>query len=207
MPPAVYQLLGYPGTGKYTVGRALVARLEELGATARLVDNHAISNLILGVVPTDGRTPPPPEVWERAGRVRVEVIAAIEQLSPPSWSFVFTNYWQDTEAHAIALARMEELARNRGSHFVPVVLTCDPDEVVRRVVRPERAERKKLIDPAGARACLAQDLLVPLSTTSLTVDVTSISPAEAAVLITEHTRSLADDQASGRAGSTSSDLP
>ena len=43
-PPAIYQLLGYPGTGKYTVARALVDQLEAGGATVRLIDNHLVAN-------------------------------------------------------------------------------------------------------------------------------------------------------------------
>jgi hypothetical protein len=192
LPPALYQLLGYPGTGKYTVARALVARLEAAGATARLIDNHYVANPIFGLLPVDGVTPLPPEVWARVRGVRAEVLATIEALSPPEWSFVFTNYWQDTESHAVALAHLEELAAKRGNLLVPVMLTVDRDELLRRVVRPDRAARLKLVDPEGALRCLDEQLLTPTTPASLTLDITDLSPTEAADRILDHTRAQAD---------------
>jgi adenylylsulfate kinase-like enzyme len=44
--PAVYQLLGFPGTGKYTVAQAIVGQLADRGEPAALLDNHATANLL-----------------------------------------------------------------------------------------------------------------------------------------------------------------
>ena len=41
MEPTIFHLLGSPGVGKYTIGKALA---EATGA--RLVDNHSIANVI-----------------------------------------------------------------------------------------------------------------------------------------------------------------
>jgi adenylylsulfate kinase-like enzyme len=65
----LYSLTGYPGTGKYTIAKELVRRLEERGETARLVDNHTVGDPILGLIPISRETPVPPEIWERVRAV------------------------------------------------------------------------------------------------------------------------------------------
>lgn len=195
-PSAVYQLLGYPGTGKYTVARALVDRLEVGGATARLIDNHLVANPVLSLVPAGEDGLMPTAVWARVRAVRAEVMATIEQFTPAAWSLVLTNYWVDVERTAADLAEVVALAERRGSAFVPVLLTCDPDEILRRVVRSDRAARHKLIDPAGARTLLAETLLRPPGT--LALDVTELAPADAAERIVAYAASRAANRGQAR---------
>jgi hypothetical protein len=177
-PPVVVQLLGYPGTGKYTVAKALVVAMEEAGRTTRLLDNHASGNLILSLVPrpTHGI---PDEVMDRIHGVRDHVLATLEQLTPRDWSVVFTNFPPNPE-RAKALDRHRLVAERRASAFVPVLLTCDPDEVLRRVASPERAERHKLVDPARLQAIMDAPVPLPPWDDIRQVDVTSRSPADAA---------------------------
>jgi adenylate kinase family enzyme len=182
-PPVVVQLLGYPGTGKYTVARELVRVMEERGRVARLLDNHTSANLILSLVPrpTSGI---PSDVMDRIIQVRDAVLATLEGLTPRDWSFVFTNFPPTTE-RARELDRHRQVAEARGSAFVPVLLECDPDEVLRRVVSPGRAERHKLVDPARMREILAGDVPLPPWDGIRRLDVTSLPPAEAAEAILE----------------------
>ena len=65
----VVQLLGYPGTGKYTVAKELVRAMEADGRTTRLLDNHASGNLILSLVPKPTHGIPAP-VMDRIIEVR-----------------------------------------------------------------------------------------------------------------------------------------
>jgi len=123
-------------------------------------------------------------------------MATIEQFTPPSWSLVFTNHWVDVEPATAGLAEVVALAERRGSAFVPVLLTCDPDEILRRVVRPERAARHKLVDPAGARALLAERLLRPPGT--LALDVTDLAPADAAARIVAYAATEAANRGQAR---------
>jgi len=53
--PAVYQFLGFPGTGKFTVATELVRQLNVAGHTAKLLDNHLTANLIFDLVPLSER--------------------------------------------------------------------------------------------------------------------------------------------------------
>ena len=80
-------LIGFAGTGKYTIGRELC---ERTGAT--LVHNHLINNPIFNVVKVDATTPLPPQVWDLVKEVRATVYEAIRELSAPERSFVFTMH-------------------------------------------------------------------------------------------------------------------
>jgi adenylate kinase family enzyme len=180
---AVVQLLGYPGTGKYTVARELVRQMEAAGRSSRLLDNHASANLVLSLVPTP-TSGIPDDVMDRIVQVREAVLATLETLTPRDWSIVFTNFPPDA-ARARALDRHRELAERRGSSFLPVLLECDPDEVLRRVVDAERAERHKLVDPARMAEILADPVPLPPWDRVHRLDVTSRPPAEAARAILE----------------------
>src|ERR1700686_4013097 len=81
----IVALIGFAGTGKYTIGRELSER-----TGARLIDNHLINNPIFTVVNADGVTPLPAKVWDSVKEIRATVYRAIRQLSPAEMSFVFT---------------------------------------------------------------------------------------------------------------------
>ena len=78
-------LIGFAGTGKYTIGRELCER-----TGAKLIDNHLINNPIFKVVNADGVIPLPAAVWGKVKEVRRIVYDAIREISPPELSFVFT---------------------------------------------------------------------------------------------------------------------
>ena len=65
---------------------------------------------MLGVIRIDPDVAVPPEVWARVREVRTVVYDSIATLSPPEWSFVFTNYVADTPADRAHYERLEELA-------------------------------------------------------------------------------------------------
>ena len=183
----VFSLTGWPGTGKYTVAKELVAQLEARGLETRLVDNHSVSNPVLGVIRIDPDVAVPPEVWDRVREVRTVVYDSIKTLSPPEWSFVFTNYVADTPTDRANYERLEELADARGSCFVPVRMTVTGDELLRRMTQPERAARMKLTNADLARRTfLIQPLFVPQHAHTLELDVTQLPPPAAASQIVEH---------------------
>ena len=146
MPPTIFHLIGPPAVGKYTIGKELAAL-----SGAKLVDNHSIANVIFQVLDQDGIKPLPKGVWRRVGVVRQAVLDAIIHLSPDHLSFIFTNYLRgESEAEMAVFEEMVALADTRRSLFVPVVLSCRTEEVVRRVGQPSRRERMKLLDPVQA---------------------------------------------------------
>ena len=116
----------------------------------------------------------------------------IEELSPPDWSFVFTNVLtQNDPADADVVERLVGLAANRDSAYVPIRLTCQTDELVRRVPRPDRRTRRKWIDPGGVRDFVeTTDLLVIDHPLVMDLDVTAIPPTMAATRILDHANTV-----------------
>ncbi|MEO6398853.1 MAG: hypothetical protein ABIP13_10335, partial [Tepidiformaceae bacterium] len=177
-----FHLIGSPAVGKYTIGSLLAAQ-----TGARLVDNHSINNVIFNVINPDGVSPLPAEIWPHVGQVRAAVFDAIANISPPQLSFVFTNFLRGEDPAEQALyEEFVALAEARGSLYLPVLLTCDTAEIVRRIVRPDRRERMKLVDPIqGARM---NDEEPPFRTdhpNAFALDVTSRPPEDSVRAILE----------------------
>jgi hypothetical protein len=188
-PTFVVVLLGFPGTGKYTIAKEVRAQYECVGRDVRVIDNHYTANLVFGVLPlVDGYRAIPPETWPHVGRVRAALWDAILELSAPETSFVFTTDISAAEG-ASHLDPYRRIAVERGSTFVPVRLLCDADELARRIVSAERRERSKWLDADGVRHKHATNtVLEPADPATRTVDVTSLAPADAAA----HIRSFLD---------------
>ena len=182
-------LLGFPGTGKYTIAKELRDQYRRDGRDVRVIDNHYTANLVFGVLPlVDGYRAIPPETWPHVGRVRAALWDAILELSAPETSFVFTTDISAEEG-ATHLEPYRRIATERGSTFVPVRLLCGADELARRIVSPERRERSKWLDADGVRHKHAtQTVVEPDDPTTLTLDVTSMAPADAAA----HLRTVLD---------------
>ena len=182
MRPTMYHLIGPPAAGKYTIAKE-VASL----TGARLVDNHAIANVIFNVLDQDGVKPLPRGIWPQVGKVRRAVLDTIIEFSPREMSFVFTNYMRGEDVAEMAVfEEMVAVAEIRESLYVPVLLVCETSELVRRVGNESRRQRMKLLDPIEA-ARLNDE--VPAFTTdhpnTLRVDTTHTPPRAAAEQIVD----------------------
>jgi len=180
-------LIGFAGTGKYTIGRELCRR-----TGAKLVDNHLIANPIFTVVDADGIAPLPQEVWAKLKEIRRIVYDWIRDLSPANLGFVLTMELRENnpDDHT-AIDALEKLAAARRSLFVPIRLVCEVDELCRRVVDPTRRERLKEISVENARRKSAEDaVLKPKHSNLRTIDVTSKSPSETADAIIREVDSI-----------------
>lgn len=179
-------LIGYPGTGKYTIAQEIKAR-----SNFRLVDNHLINNPVFAVIHTDGKTPLPPLVWENTGRIWRIVLDSIRDLSPPHFNFIFTNALFDTDPDDRAwYEEIRDFVATRGGSYVPVRLTIDDVEEHRRRITAEgRAARFKATDPAGPERFRNRGPILAIDHPHvLTLDVTHISPAAAAEAVLTHAR-------------------
>ena len=181
-------LIGFAGTGKFTIGRELCDR-----TGAKLIDNHLINNPIFKVVNPDGIRPLPAGIWDKVKAVRAIVYEAIRELSPPKLSFVFTiELFESSPGDQRAFMELEELAASRGALFVPVRLICDVDELCRRIVDPARIQMIKSISPADARRKSANETVLNSSHPhTLTLDVTKKTPQESADSILNHLARMA----------------
>lgn len=180
----ILYLMGFAGTGKLTIARALADR-----AAFIIVDNHFINNVVFKLIPRDRNAPP--GTWGLVRRVRDVVIDTIRDLSSPHDSFIFTNEVVEGSAEdASIFAQIQQLAKDRQAHFLPVRLLISADEIARRVVSPERAEQLKSVDAAEARsAVLRRQVYVPRDVGYFDIDVTTLAASRVADLIIREARS------------------
>lgn len=180
-------LIGFAGTGKYTIGRELCER-----TGARLIDNHLINNPIFTVVNADGVTPLPARVWDRVKEVRATVYKAIRELSPPEMGFVFTMELRENNPEdEKAFRDLERLAAARQCRFIPIRLICGVEELCRRVVDPARVAMLKEISPELARKKFAEDLVLNVPHPNLrTLDVTKRSASGSVDAILDEVSSI-----------------
>jgi hypothetical protein len=181
-PTAIIHLIGYPGAGKPTIGRACAATAAARGHHLVVVDNHLTGDPVLRVV---AGPDVPAGAWQLVYEVREVVHRAIRELSPPGWSFLFTNVlWDDDEGDRGAVTRLRSLAAERGSRYQVVMVDCAPDELLRRVPSEGRREQLKLVDVDIVRHFLdTRRLHRPPVGDVLDLDVTDLDPSAAAARI------------------------
>ncbi|NCC21685.1 MAG: hypothetical protein EOM26_04385 [Alphaproteobacteria bacterium] len=182
----ILYLIGFPGTGKYTIAKEICRQRPEF----RLVDNHLINNPIFSVIAADGKSKLPERVWDNAGQIWRAVFDSMIHISPPGFSFVLTNYLSQRNPDDVAwFAEVEAMAAARGAVFVPVLLTIDPVEHVRRITQPGRKERFKCIDGDAPHRYAREDRLVDVRHQNLLMlDVTSLSAEDTAGKIIWHAK-------------------
>ena len=180
----IVYLLGYPAVGKRAVGTALAERLDGV-----LVDNQLINMPILALLRWDGKFLLPPGTLQRADPIREAVLRTIEEIAPPSMSYIFTNVLEDTPEGIEQYNRIRAVSQRRGSTFLAVMLTCDIDVQVSRIDSPDRRARFKGSDPEGYRHyTLTTKLFVPPADELLTLDTTVATPYQTAEAITTRLR-------------------
>lgn len=177
-------LIGYPGTGKYTIAQE-IKRMADF----RLVDNHLINNPVFTVARIDGKTALPPQVWENTGKIWRVVLDSIRDLSPPHFNFLFTNalFETDPDDHAW-FEEIRDFVDARGGTYIPVRLEiADNDEHRKRIVAEGRDARFKATDPDGPERFRNRGAILSIDHPHcLTLDVTHLPPADAAAAILHH---------------------
>jgi len=181
-------LIGFAGVGKLTTARKLADLLD-----ARVVDNHWINNPIFGLIDRDRGAPLPPSVWEQTRKVRHAILETIATLASPRANFILTNSLadEDPEDRRIYEA-VRATAERRSALFVPVRLLCDEEQLVKRVVSPERAAHMKRMNPvAAAEELRAFTPLLTHHANELTLDTSASTPDASARLIYDHVKGIA----------------
>ena len=183
MKNTIVYLIGYAGTGKYTIAKEIAVL-----TGAVIVDNQLINTPIFSVIAADGKTPLPASIWQKIESIRCIVLDSIAVLAQPEASFIFTN-----ELHEGKLMDrrwyedVEILAAKRQARLLPVILYCEPEEICRRVTSPERAVRFKERNADKTREKIRTYKLLRVShPNSLELDITNLSPIQAAQAIITH---------------------
>jgi dihydroorotase-like cyclic amidohydrolase len=183
MKNTILYLIGYGGTGKYTIAKEIAAL-----TGAVVVDNHLINNPVFSVVGADGIRLLPAGVWQKIEGIRRIVLDTIAELAQPDASFIFTNELYEGKVMDRRLYEdVATLAAQRKALFVPVILRCEPEELYRRVASPERALRFKLRNVEHTRENIRTYKLLRIEHPNyLELDITHLSPNEAASAIIAH---------------------
>ncbi|MCJ1263926.1 hypothetical protein MMC22_003796 [Lobaria immixta] len=111
---------------------------------------------------------------------------------PPPRSYIFTDFQTATEKGVSVAAEYAAAARRRGCAFIPVVLTCGEVENERRMRWPKRlglveAGMGMLVDTdVLKRFRRRRELYRFQGSEQLVLDVTDITPAQAAEKIMQH---------------------
>lgn len=169
----IIHLSGWPGSGKYTIGRLVAERLG-----ARFVPNHVIN--APGFAVDDFETAAFTEVVRGVRRLVFEQIVQ----APVGATFVLTNVLVETEEDAALFQKTAALAETRQVPFLSVILDCEFEENVRRLVTAPRAARHSLTDVGILRELRQRyGLLRPALADRLDLDVTASTPEAVALLI------------------------
>ena len=187
MKNTIIYLLGFPGTGKYTIAKEICKQ-----ADFKLVDNHLINNPLFTLIENDGQTLLPQRIWDNIGRIWESVMDTIIHISPPHYSFVLTNALTDQNKNDRAwFDRVKSGAEQKNELCVLVRLSCSVEEMEKRIVQPERKTRMKEINPASPRRNAENYTVLSVDYPNLlNLDVTSLTPQEAATVILNHARNL-----------------
>lgn len=162
-------LNGQPGVGKLTVGRILAERL-----SGRLLDNHSVYNVAFAL--TEFRSPAFYDTVRAVRRIAYDRALDLPADTP----LVLTNaHFDDSDWGNEAWDAAIDLARQRGSEHVVVVLTCDAEEHAKRIQGPDRASKRKPQDFTGFRPDFQRrrpidrgaDRLLHLDTTNVSAGV------------------------------------
>ena len=100
--PVIVLVLGYPGTGKFTVAKELVTALSTGEGSVKLIDNHVAANVLFDLIAeADGRSVLPPEVVDNVREINLIIARTIDEVSPRDWSFVLTHHLRDNERNQL----------------------------------------------------------------------------------------------------------
>lgn len=180
----VFYLIGFPGTGKYTIAKEICRLIPDI----RLVDAHLINNPIFSLIPLDGKTNITKRTWANRVKIWQAVFDTMIHISPPEFSFVLTNYLSQYDPEDVEwFEQVKAMAEAREALFVPVLLTIDPAEHKNRIVRSERKDRYKETNPEAPARYAAEDRLIEIVHPNLLeVDVTELTPEDVAKKIILH---------------------
>lgn len=109
-------------------------------------------------------------------------------------AMVRTDFQSDNDLGRSVASEFKHAAESAGRQFIPVYLTCDAEENLRRVSSRERQESDttKLTDETILQGIRSRSILYRFSDCpGFELDVTHLSPADAAMQIRRHVQEYA----------------
>jgi hypothetical protein len=171
----IININGWPGVGKLSVAERLRQRIG-----GRLLDNHAIFNVAFSLC--DFHTP---EFYQTVRAVREIAFERARQL-PTGTCIILTSAYADTAFGRENWSAIRGLASARGTLLCNVIIDCSLAENIRRVQSAERAQLRKLTDPAPLIAAReASNLLDVGGDQLLRFDASHLTAEDSAVRIAD----------------------
>jgi hypothetical protein len=171
--PITLYLIGFAGTGKYTIAK-------ELGKCGyKIVDNHLLNNPIFSLLDLNGVSPIPDNAWEAIRKIREAVLNFVVQ--DIASHYVFTNELLEEEYDYAIYNQVKNAAEQRGSLFIPVKITVSLEEHNKRIGNLERKERFKETTIAHNR--VKKGMIKVSHSNLLELDGSDLSASQAAAAI------------------------
>ncbi|KAK4231884.1 hypothetical protein QBC38DRAFT_464820 [Podospora fimiseda] len=181
MPPFIY-INGYPGVGKFTVAKEVCKLLPN----AKVINNHLLINPAAAVFDrTDEEYQPLRKALRSA---LLHSIATAKSTHDVAW--IFTDQQSSSILGSSVAREYQNAALVRESPFFSIILHCEVEENLKRAVSGNRGStgsNTKLTDINILRGIRErEDIFHFGDANELELDVTELSPIEAAIKIHEH---------------------
>lgn len=173
MKNTIIYLIGNAGVGKLTIAKELTSLFPHI----KLMDNHLSGNLVWSV---SGDTRHPLHL-HYLGKARNLLFEIIQELGDKEDSYILTNVLYRGENDWYEPVR--EMAEARGAVFLPVVITCDPDEHRKRIVSHERKAKLKTTNPENVNHANEIGIVEFDHPNKLEIDNTHLSAKQTAEMI------------------------
>ncbi|KAL0944554.1 uncharacterized protein CTRU02_202441 [Colletotrichum truncatum] len=178
--PIIY-INGFPGTGKLTIAQIISGDSSRM---LKLVHNHLLINPVEAVLQREQ-----PGYHTLRRRIRSAVFdSLIHERATHASAYIFTDAQTDFENGPAVCQEYERCASERGCDFVPIILHCDEETNLQRLVESDRAAQGKLIDAELLKKFRAGPDLYGFDNnpSQLRLDVSNLSPEAAAAEILSH---------------------
>ncbi|KAM5517800.1 hypothetical protein FOXYSP1_08585 [Fusarium oxysporum f. sp. phaseoli] len=185
MPCYIY-INGYPGIGKLTIAK----EPQQLLPNSKVYHNHLLIDPIDALV--ERSSPGYHEMRTGLRQYVLNEIATSEYTKGRTW--IFTDAREASAAGETGAKDYEAAARKRSVSFISIVLECEIEDNIRRAINQTRVASigAKLTDEEILRPILENERIYRFGNEKeLVLDVTKLSPKEAASRIREHVDRLA----------------
>ena len=195
----IIHLNGFPGTGKLSIARKLVEKLNldfikhnttDSGTTtrAKLVHNHLLIDPAGAVL---DRTQTGYQQLRKAIREAV-FSSLVNEETTYDTIYVFTDWQSGDDVGSSVCKEFLTMANARVSQFIPILITCDERENVRRIQGTERAVSSTKVTDSELLLQWRREVDPPPvyqfsdNEARLELDVTDLSAEHAAEAIWKH---------------------
>lgn len=173
----IIYLIGKSGIGKYTIAKEL-AKINNFV----ICDNQLINNPIFELLQYDGYSKIPDFAWESIARIRSEILRFL--CINNQNSYILTNCLAENEDDKLIYQEVCQMAKARGSLFIPVQFQISKQEHLRRLTQLDRKMRWKSINPIDAED--NGPLISICDPNLLELNISNLSAEDVAMLIMVH---------------------